>query len=110
MDTNSTHFPNRINKDGFFKLLDKQKAQSERLDKLKDAGLHIWESDLIEYGSIMFEEVIKAYFIEEGVDWIFWWLYEKAGDPEMKGWDEDHNEIPMETKEDLWRYVKQYRK
>ena len=110
METNSTHSANKISKEEFFKLLNEQKAQSGRIDKLNDAGLSIWDSDLIEYGNLMFERVIKVYFTKEGVDWIFWWLYEKAGDPEMKAWDEDHDEIPMETMEDLWRYVKQYRK
>lgn len=110
METNSTHSANRISKEEFFKILDEQKAQSERIYKLNDAGLPIWDSDLVEYGSIMFERVIKAYFTNEGTDWVFWWLYEKAGDPEMKAWDEDHDEIPMETREDLWKYIKQYRK
>lgn len=110
METNLTHSANKISKEEFFKILDEQKAQSERIDKLNDAGLSLWDSDLVEYGNIMFERVIKAYFTEEGVDWMFWWLYEKAGDPEMKAWNEDHDEIPMETREDLWRYIKQYRK
>ena len=110
MEMNSTPSVNKISKEEFFKLLNEQKAQSGRIDKLNDAGLSIWDSDLIEYGNLMFERVIKVYFTEEGVDWIFWWLYEKDGNPEIKMWDEDHDEIPMETMEDLWRYVKQYRK
>lgn len=110
MEKNSTHSDNKISKEEFFKILDEQKAQSERIDKLNDAGLSLWDSDIVEYGNIMFDTVIKAYFTEEGADWIFWWLYEKAGNPEIKAWDEDHDEIPMETKEDFWRCVKQYRR
>ena len=110
METNSTHSTNKLSKEEFFKILDEQKAQSERIDKLNDAGFSIWDSDFVEYGNLMFERVIKAYFTDEGVDWIFWWLYEKDGDPEMKAWDEDDDEIPMETREDLWRHIKHYRK
>ena len=110
METNLTPSANKISKEEFFKILDAQKAQNERVDKITDAGISIWDSDLVEYGNLMFERVIDAYFTKDGADWIFWWLYEKAGNPEMKAWDEDHDEIPMETKEDLWRYVKQYRK
>lgn len=54
--------------------------------------------------------VIEAYFTIEGVDWITWWLYEKNENPELKAWDEYHNEIPMETREDFWQFIKQYRK
>lgn len=110
METNSTHSANKVSKEEFFKILDNQKAQSERVDKLEEAGLHIWDSELVEYGNLMFARVIEALFTKEGVDWVFWWLYEKGGDPEMKAWDEGHDEILIETREDLWRCIKQYRK
>lgn len=109
METNSTPSA-KFTKEEFFELLKMHAAQSERLDKLSDAGLPVWDTDIVEYGNLMFEKVIKALFTQEGEDWIFWWLYEKDGNPEMKAWDEDHDEIPMETMEDLWRYVKQYKK
>lgn len=109
METNSTP-STKITKEEFLELLKMREAQSERLDKLSDAGFPIWDTDVIEYGNLMFDKVIKVYFTQEGEDWIFWWLYEKNGNPEMKAWDEDNDEIPMETIEDLWRFVKQYRK
>lgn len=108
MEKNSTH--SKITKEEFFELIKMHDDQSKRLDKLSEAGLPVWEMDIIEYGSLLFDKVINSYFTQEGEEWIFWWLYEKDGDPEIKAWDEDHDEIPMETKEDLWRYVKQYRK
>lgn len=109
METNLT-FSAKITREEFLELLKMHSDQSERLDKLSDSGLPVWDMDIIEYGNIMFNKVIKAFFTQEGEDWIFWWLYEKNGNPEMKAWDENHNEIPMETREDLWRYIKQYRK
>ena len=109
METNSTP-STKITKEEFLELLKMREAQSERLDKLSDAGFPIWDTDVIEYGNLMFDKVIEVYFTQEGEDWIFWWLYEKNGNPEMKAWDEDNDEIPMETMEDLWRFVKQYRK
>lgn len=109
METNSTP-STKITKEEFLELLKMREAQSERLDKLSDAGFPIWDTDVIEYGNLMFDKVIEVYFTQEGEDWIFWWLYEKNGNPEMKAWDEDNDEIPMETIEDLWRFVKQYRK
>lgn len=109
METNSTP-STKITKEEFLELLKMREAQSERLNKLSDAGFPIWDTDVIEYGNFMFDKVIEVYFTQEGEDWIFWWLYEKNGNPEMKAWDEDNDEIPMETMEDLWRFVKQYRK
>lgn len=100
----------KITKEKFLALLAMHDAQSERLDKLSEAGFPVWETDVIEYGNLMFNEVIEAYFTEEGKDWIFWWLYEKYGNPDIKVWDENHNEIPMETLEDLWNFIEQYRK
>ena len=109
METNSNPSA-KINKEEFLKLLKMHADQLERLNKLSDAGLPVWDMDIVEYGNLMFDKVIEAFFTKEGEDWIFWWLYEKDGNPEIKAWDEDHDEIPMETVEDLWRYVKQYRK
>lgn len=100
----------KISKEEFIKLLTEHNKQAERLDKLSDAGLQIWDSEVIEYGACLFDRLLNVLFTEEGVDWIDWWLYEKAGRPDMKAWDEDKEEIPMETMEDLWRYIKQYRR
>ena len=108
METNSTH--SKITKEEFFELIKMHDDQSKRLDKLSEAGLPVWEMDIIEYGNLLFDKVINSYFTQEGEEWIFWWLYEKNGNSEIKAWDEDHNEIPTETIEDLWKCVKQYRK
>ena len=99
-----------ITKDEFIKLLQEHNDQENRLDILSSIGIEIFSSDIIEYGARMFERLIESYFTEEGANWVFWWLYEKDEDLETKAWDENHNEIPMETMEDLWNYVKQYLK
>lgn len=99
-----------ITKDEFFEILREYDAQESVLSTLSSVGINIFDSTIFEYGIRTFERLIKSYFTKEGADWIFWWLYEKNGDPEMKTWDENHNEIPMETMEDLWNYVKNYLK
>lgn len=53
METNLTPSANKISKEEFFKILDAQKAQNERVDKITDAGISIWDSDLVEYGNLM---------------------------------------------------------
>lgn len=99
-----------ITRTEFISLLQERNEQDNRLDILSSAGINIFGSALIDYGTRMFERLINSYFTEEGADWIFWWLYEKNRNPEMKAWDENHNEIPMETMEDLWNYVEKYLK
>lgn len=110
MEKNSLISPKSINKEKFITLINNHKAQEERLDKLSEAGFQIWETAVIEYGNELFDELIYTFFTEEGSDWIFWWLFEKNDNPEMKAYYENNEEIPLDTIEEFWEFVKQYRR
>lgn len=100
-----------ITKEQFIKLITDNRKHNDRLDEVADVlGLAIYDCDWVEYGNILFDEVLGLLFQEEGVDDINWWLYEKCGRPDYKMWDKDGNEIPTETLDDLWEIVKDYRK
>ena len=100
-----------ITKEQFIKLITDHRKHNDRLDEVEDVlGLTIYDCDWVEYGNILFDEVLGLLFQEEGVDDINWWLYEKCGRPDYKMWDKDGNEIPTETLDDLWEIVKDYRK
>lgn len=99
-----------INKEEFLSLLRDYHLQDSRVDALNAIFPDSFGAPIIDFGWLMFDKVKKAYFTEEGIDWIDWWLYERDDNPEMKAWDEDGDEIPMNTVEDLWRYVKHYRR
>lgn len=100
-----------ITKEQFIKLITDHRKHNDRLDEVEDVlGLAISDCDWVEYGNILFDEVLGLLFQEEGVDDINWWLYEKCGRPDYKMWDKDGNEIPTETLDDLWEIVKDYRK
>ncbi len=100
-----------ITKEQFIKLITDNRKHNDRLDEVEDVlGLAIYDCDWVEYGNILFDEVLGLLFQEEGVDDINWWLYEKCGRPDYKMWDKDGNEIPTETLDDLWEIVKDYRK
>lgn len=100
-----------ITKEQFIKLITDHRKHNDRLDEIEDVlGLAIYDCDWVEYGNILFDEVLGLLFQEEGVDDINWWLYEKCGRPDYKMWDKDGNEIPTETLDDLWEIVKDYRK
>lgn len=100
-----------ITKEQFIKLITDNRKHNDRLDEVEDVlGLAIYDCDWVEYGNILFDEVLGLLFQEEGVDDINWWLYEKCERPDYKMWDKDGNEIPTETLDDLWEIVKDYRK
>ena len=100
-----------ITKEQFVKLITDNRKHNDRLDEVEDVlGLAIYDCDWVEYGNILFDEVLGLLFQEEGVDDINWWLYEKCGRPDYKMWDKDGNEIPTETLDDLWEIFKDYRK
>ena len=101
-----------ITKEEFIDLILKQQEWSNRVDEVSEA-LNIptlFESDWVEYTSILFTKTLNLLFNEDGVDDISWWMYEKSGNPEFKMWDESGKEIPTDTVEDLWNLVKDNQK
>ena len=101
-----------ITKEEFIKLVSDQEKWDNRLDEVgKILNCSPLEMDWVEYGAKLFDTTLSILFEEEGVDDINWWLFEKPMLPSGSGmWDEEGNEIPTETVEDLWNIVKDYRK
>ena len=112
METNSNTLNKQISKEEFFKIIEEHEVQQECLDKISKAGLQIFDSDIIEYGNIMFDRVMKAYFTEDGIDWIYWWLYELKSFNDLGPYvfDENGNPISVDTLDDLWNLVQEHRK
>lgn len=56
------------------------------------------------------ETSLKCLFLKEGIDWIYWWFFDK---PYVKGNIKARNSlgeiIPTETPEDLWNIIEEYR-
>lgn len=97
-----------ITKDEFITLIDDYQKWSKQVDKASEVlGVStLFESNLIDYTSRLFDKTINILFDENGTDDIYWWLYEKSGSPDFKMWDKEGNEIPSETIDDLWEIVK----
>ena len=101
-----------ITKEEFIDLILKQQKWSNRVDEVSEA-LNVptlFESDWVEYAAILFDKTLYLLFNEDVVDDIYWWMYEKSGNPEFKMWDENGKEIPTDTVEDLWNLVKDNQK
>ena len=99
-----------ITKEKFIEIIKLHLAQDATIDKMQELGIQIMESPLVEFGFLMFENLIEHTFNIEGRDWVFWWLYEKKLlEGESLAVDENGSELPTETIEDLWNIVEKYR-
>lgn len=101
-----------ITKEKFIDLILKQQEWSNRVDEVSEV-LNVptlFESDWVEYASVLFDKTLALLFNEDGIDDIYWWMYEKSENPELKMWDESGKEISTDTVEDLWNLVKNNQK
>jgi hypothetical protein len=84
----------------FIDLIERMKATSETINEAYRLKI-----DLVEF-SDPWEQIItillKEVFTEEGYDWISWWAHEGG----RKAWDDDGTDVPMDTVEDLYNYLK----
>ncbi len=96
-----------ITKEQFISLISDHKNWLDNMEKVADVfDASIWEADWVEYTSVLFDNTLQFVLNEHGIEDVQWWLFEKAGNPDMKMWDEEGNEIPTETLDDLWEIVK----
>lgn len=99
-----------MNKELFERLIKCTIECNEYINKLFELNIDLFNTPIYTYGSIMLHEVLYTHFNEEGIEWIYWYLYEKDGNPELKAFDKYDIEIPSETIDDLWNIVKDYLK
>ena len=99
-----------ITKEEFIKLLNDRINWNDKVEQLCELlGSNLWESDIFNYGEILFEKILNLRFNDSGIDIIFWWLYERKYDKDLNI-KIDGKEVPSETLDDLWNLVKDYRK
>lgn len=72
------------------------------LDKLKDAGLDIFDTDLIEKAYAIFDTWVETILNEEGQDLVYWWLFE---DVDKIIYEDGKPDINVEKLEDLYTYM-----
>lgn len=95
----------------FESLITKYKKFLKYADDVMDlTGWDMCETPFFDFPGVMFDKVLDLCFEDEGKDAIYWWMFEKDGDKDMKMYEKDGTEIPTETITDLWNYVKDYRK
>lgn len=95
-----------IGKEELKNLIQSYYKQDDRVNKLCEIFTDAFDNPILNWGIQMFEAVIEAYFNDKGCDWIFYYLYEN---PEKCYYDESNKRIPLETIDDLWELIKNYR-
>lgn len=100
-----------ISKEEFIDLISNHIKWDNKLDEVeKILGIMPLEIDWIEYSAILFDKILYFLFDKETVDIITWWMWEKSENPKLKMFDENGEEIPIGTIDDLWNVIKDNRK
>jgi len=107
-----------MTKERFKDLVYMMLEHNELYDKLYDLGIDTINCKYLETADIIFSELMKTEFGEEGLDLISWWMYEDvdhkiyaAGDGEDRDWffkDEKPNRdviADLNDIEDLYDYL-----
>lgn len=98
-----------ITKEQFIRHINFIQSEEEEIEKWQNIGLDIWESNLVQNLYEHRDLVTELAFDEEGQDWINWWLYEATKQVDSEATDENGNDIPTRTIDDLWNLVKNHR-
>lgn len=75
----------------------------EELEKVLNSR-DLFEIDLVQISYKFFDNYIYSHFDDDGVDLIFWWLYESVPKVIYTG----EVEYNVEDLEDLWKYLVKY--
>lgn len=98
----------KISIEEFKKLIDDYLVFQEELNKYYDLKVDLYDTKLVSFGEAMFDKYISLIFNKEGVEWIYWWLFERSEIGDEQAWDEYGNVIPTETIEDLYNLLQDY--
>lgn len=75
---------------------------NNHLEKLKEDGLNLYDTDLIDKAYRMFDTWIETILNEEGQDLMYWWLFE---DVDKILYEEGEPNISVEDIKDLYDYM-----
>ena len=99
-----------MKRETFLNVIKLHQEQEKRLDRLSE--IIDYGSPLVEFGWLMFDELMRESFNETQVDWIFWWLYDRISlttGEEFPYWDESDVEHYVHTPEELWDLIQNYK-
>lgn len=95
-----------ISKNEFESLITEHKNQVERVNSLCKIFSCAFADPIIDWGFILFDNLINIYFDEIGADWVSYYLNENS----EQCYYQNDERIPLETIDDLWILVEEHRK
>lgn len=99
-----------MTKEQFIEIIKQHQEQEKRIDRLSE--LIDYDSPLVEFGWVMFDNVMREAFNEDQRDWISWWLYDRISfttGEEYPYWGNDNVEHYVHTPEELWDLIQNYK-
>lgn len=99
-----------MTKEQFIEIIKQHQEQEKRIDRLSE--LIDYDSPLVEFGWVMFDNVMREAFNEDQRDWISWWLYDRISfttGEEYPYWGNDDKEHYVHTPEELWDLIQNYK-
>ena len=77
-----------------------------KTDQLKDIGINIIESPLYDIPAKLFDNFIETVCTDDGVDLVFWWLYEDVDKVICENIGEaEEQKISLDTVYQLYEYL-----
>lgn len=95
-----------MTRETFLKIINLHQEQDKRIDRLSE--VINYDSPLVEFGWLMFDEIMREAFSEEQRDWISWWLYERISiinGEELPYFGEKGKKQYIHTPEELWDFI-----
>lgn len=102
-------------KSDFIKIINIIEENNKCSDDLNKLGIQIDNFILWENACVLYEYILEKEYIGEGIDWIFWWLYDypqlKEKEPNKPhAWDKNNNPIKLDSIDDLYYFLeKEYK-
>lgn len=99
----------------FKKILDNIRKRDELINKLGELGFDLSDNPIIDTVIGTEELFFITIYGEEGMDWVYWYLYEQpefqkkineeGSKPEYHAWDADGNPMDLSTDEKIWEML-----
>lgn len=100
----------KCNFEAFIDAIEKYDNEVERWDNF---GIELYELPIYEITWEIINMYLEEMFLEEGVDWINWYLFERKSvitGEVLPCFDEEGKKFYVNTPKDLWKLVEQYQK
>jgi hypothetical protein len=91
-----------ISKKEFVKIIENDRVYHTIIDKIEKYGISFYESEPHKCYYTLLDILLGQFFNSDGMDLIYWWLYE---DVDKVITNDDDSTIELNSAEDLYNYL-----